>query len=255
MSIYIAFHKEYPCLTTNSTYIPIQVGRSLAPVTLPMIGDDTGENISAKNKTFNELTALYWIWKNTSDPYVGLCHYRRYFMRHNGPLIQNKLIRKTCLYPTQSVSKNNAGIGLENRLLTAAEVDSLLEKNDFIVPKAIRLQHTVEEQYQRSHSITDLYLAKQIISELAPEFIGTLDTLLSQKKLFLYNMFICRRSLFDAYMHWVFPIFTELDKRMDYSEKNAYQMRAIGFISERLFSLWLLHHQFKLKEQQLLILD
>lgn len=46
---------------------------------LPYIGDDTGDNITQKNKNYCELTAMYWIWKYDSSKIVGLCHYRRYF--------------------------------------------------------------------------------------------------------------------------------------------------------------------------------
>ena len=43
-----------------------------------MLGDDTGENISERRNTFNELTVQYWAWKNQVADYYGLCHYRRY---------------------------------------------------------------------------------------------------------------------------------------------------------------------------------
>lgn len=42
---------------------------------------NTGKNISAKNPNYCELTGLYWVWKNLSCDYIGLCHYRHYFGR------------------------------------------------------------------------------------------------------------------------------------------------------------------------------
>lgn len=49
-----------------------------------MIGDDTGENISNKNDYYNEMTAVYWAWKNYEElgnpDYIGLMHYRRHFI-------------------------------------------------------------------------------------------------------------------------------------------------------------------------------
>ena len=51
ISIYVAAHKNYnvqriPC------YIPIQVGAAINEK-LPFIGDDTGDNISAKNPHYS----------------------------------------------------------------------------------------------------------------------------------------------------------------------------------------------------------
>ena len=42
--------------------------------------DNTGENISADNPYWGELTGLYWIWKNikfNDDDIVGFCHYNK----------------------------------------------------------------------------------------------------------------------------------------------------------------------------------
>ena len=56
--VLVAAHKEYP-MPVDPLYLPVQAGRALhAP--LPYTGDDTGENISEKNKIFCELTCLYW---------------------------------------------------------------------------------------------------------------------------------------------------------------------------------------------------
>ena len=60
-------------------YYPIHVGKSLSKIDLPYLLDNTGDNISLKNKEYCELTAHYWAWKNIRDvKYIGLCHYRRY---------------------------------------------------------------------------------------------------------------------------------------------------------------------------------
>ena len=41
--------------------------------------DDTGDNISALNPWWGELTAVYWLLKNDSSPLIGNCQYRRYW--------------------------------------------------------------------------------------------------------------------------------------------------------------------------------
>ncbi len=58
---------------------PIQVGAALSEVRFPeFLYDDTGENISEKNRSYCELTAQYWAWKNVRADYYGFFHYRRY---------------------------------------------------------------------------------------------------------------------------------------------------------------------------------
>lgn len=83
VTILVCYHKDFP-VYRDPAYTPIQVGRSLSAVRLDMIGDDTGDNISAKNASFCELTAMYWAWKNLKGvDCIGLCHYRRFFDFHN----------------------------------------------------------------------------------------------------------------------------------------------------------------------------
>lgn len=48
----------------NPPYQPVQVGRAISQTELPFaVGDDTGDNISDRNRHYCELTAHYWAWK------------------------------------------------------------------------------------------------------------------------------------------------------------------------------------------------
>ena len=58
--------------------------------------DNTGENISLKNKYYGEYTFHYWFWKNslknlTPNRWTGFCAYRRFWTRNENTLtIKNK---------------------------------------------------------------------------------------------------------------------------------------------------------------------
>lgn len=76
--IIIATHKEYT-MPVSKSYTPLWVGAEVSRTYNGQYpGDNTGDNISFDNSNFNELTGLYWIWKNVDADYKGLVHYRRY---------------------------------------------------------------------------------------------------------------------------------------------------------------------------------
>ena len=75
--IYIATHKAVN-FEPMPNFALVQVGAALHDP-LPYLSDATGDNISHLNPQFCELTALYWIWKNSTEEFKGLAHYRRFF--------------------------------------------------------------------------------------------------------------------------------------------------------------------------------
>ena len=85
LKILVAYHKKSP-VVENEVFLPIHLGQGddYDYLATQMIGDDTGDNISQKNSTYNEFTAVYWAWKNYdkigNPDYIGLNHYRRFFI-------------------------------------------------------------------------------------------------------------------------------------------------------------------------------
>lgn len=62
IKILVAYHKE-STLIENEVFMPVQVGKQLSNCILEMQGDNEGDNISEKNSTYCEMTAVYWAWK------------------------------------------------------------------------------------------------------------------------------------------------------------------------------------------------
>ena len=74
-------------LPKDPVYLPLQVGKALGE-NLGYLGDDTGDHISEKNIYYGELTGQYWVAKNDTDSdYLGLCHYRRFFLNGEGRIL------------------------------------------------------------------------------------------------------------------------------------------------------------------------
>ena len=60
VKVLVAAHKNY-AMPKDDLYLPVFVGKELHPdVNQTFQGDNTGSNISTKNLTYNELTAIYW---------------------------------------------------------------------------------------------------------------------------------------------------------------------------------------------------
>ena len=57
--------------TVDPMYKYIEAGAALSEEHFEDVRDNVGTNISAKNKNYCELTALYWIWKHSTADMEG----------------------------------------------------------------------------------------------------------------------------------------------------------------------------------------
>lgn len=208
LKIYVMTHKRFEP-PKDSMYVPMQVGCALNK-RLGYAGDDTGDNISLKNKYYAELSGMYWMWKNdkTSD-YIGLCHYRRYL------------------------------IGDDNRTFSHREYEELLGRYDIIATKKVILENSYYDGFAASHNIRDLKAAGDVIKEKYPGYYDCFCNLVHENKTYFGNIFVTSKKFFDAYAGWLFDIFFEAEKRIDVEDYDDYQKRVFGFISEFLQYVWI----------------
>ena len=217
IEIYIAVHKKVEVVNKDG-YIPIHVGAE-GKEDLGFIKDNTGDNISCKNPNYCELTAMYWMWKNLNTDIVGLVHYRRYFFKN-------------------FIAKNM------NQTISKEQIERYLEKYDIILPKPYyTCKKTVEEQYAINHNIADYKKVRRIISENTPEYLECFDKVSNRRYFYNFNMFIMNKKLFDDYAKWVFYILGELEKQVNIEDYSNYNKRIYGFLSERLFNVWIEKHK------------
>lgn len=215
IKILVATHKPY-WMPSDSVYMPLHVGRE-GKTDIGFIGDNTGDNISNKNAHFCELTGLYWAWKNLHCEYIGLCHYRRYFSTGKG--------------------------AKKERIMSRFDYERLLSMYDVIVPaKRNYYIETVRSQYEHAHNKRDLDEVQQIVHEKYPMYDQAFERVMKRKRLHILNMFAMKKDLFNQYCEWLFDILFTLEKSIDISDYTPYGARVFGFLSERLFNVWLEYH-------------
>lgn len=211
---------------------PVQVGAALADVRFPgFLYDDGGENISDKNRSYCELTAQYWAWKNVQADYYGFFHYRRY-------LYSSQTARR----PYRIEAKPT--LELLDRL-GYARFEELICQHDLILPRGEDMRLPVREHYAgaRFHHRVDLERAERIVGELTPEYAPAMERYLSGSMCYFGNIFIMKRQVFDHYCQWLFPILEEFDRRTDTSGYCAQERRVDGYLAERLLGTYATHHQ------------
>lgn len=232
--ILVCYHKPFSKIE-NEILKPVQVGAELSNIDLEMQKDNTGENISVKNKYYSELTALYWLWKNSNADYKGLVHYRRFFDFGSG---NTRWINKI---PEDYAYKF---------CLNKSFLEHIFCNYDIILPmrRVISKYKSNYEQYKHKHVISDLDKVLDIIQEKYPHMYDTaVNTMKNTRETYLYNMLVTKKEIFNDYANWLFEILFILEKdiQQEVENRSEYQKRVYGFLAERLFTIYVQYMKHK----------
>lgn len=225
--ICVCYHKEFDIIK-NDVLVPIQVGASVSGIDLGILKDNTKENISEKNPYYCELTALYWLWKNSDADYKGLMHYRRLLDLSCGS------VRWYNKFPDNIA---------EILCLNNAKINSILSDYDIILPmkRIIPQSSSIYNYYKKRHYISDLDRILEIIKEKTPQIYNTaIHVLKDTKDIYLYNIFISSKEFLDGYAAWLFDILGILESEIqsEVEQRDVFQQRVYGFLAERLLTVY-----------------
>lgn len=174
--------------------------------------DDTGENISTRNKQFCELTALYWIWKHAKEDIIGMVHYRRHFIFPYDWLVR--------------FSKAGA---------------------DVILPVPLFVAPNLAENYRERHVASNWTYMMDVLKERdEAEYKRASDFFENSGLYSPCNMFIMKREVLDGLCSWLFPVLFKVQQHGGILDDN-YQNRYPGFLSERLITFYFNEHRDKYK--------
>ena len=193
----------------NSLWVPIECGAALKTEHRDdSLRDDEGGSISEWNQAYSENTGIYYIWQELPSDYVAINQYRR---------------RWTNIKP-------------------GFNADSFFEDYDAMATPCI-VPNSLEFQFKRFHSDEMYNLMKETVLEMHPEYAKSWKQHIENSQILYYsNGMMLRWRDFDSYCKFLFPILNELRKKLGWEKPEDIDNPLLfGYISERLFTLWLKH--------------
>ena len=209
--IFVIYHQPGEALNSE-IFQSICVGPKKDDFSQDFLRDDVGENIAEKNKNYNELTAIFWVFRHINEfpdtQYFGFCHYRRLFCFEG---------LKRGAYVKKDIQPKLTGI-------TNSKLEELFKDYDFIVPTPSKYK-SVKQHFEKSHNKEDLPKLLKSIEKVAPEYLESANEYLDNKLEYLYNMFVFDKNTFIAYSNFIFKVIEDFlkdgneDQRLYVSER------------------------------------
>ncbi len=257
IKIFVTYKDKHKIIETDIIK-PIQTGRAIADEIFDgMIGDDTGDNISSKNPRYNELSAQYWVWKHyeeIGDPeYIGFMHYRRHFLFDESKQKPNeKWLENSFAYKYDTITEDYM------EFLKSASIEDAIKESDIIVPKIYDYSSTSISNLKKDWSflpqqkMEHFYLLFDIIKQIFPEYSEIAESVKNGHVKYLCNMFIMKKSIFNEYCNFLYPILSKMDESVDSSMFSAQASRFLGYCGELILTIFLLKKKseklFRIKE-------
>ena len=244
--------KEFSFLD-DEVVTPLQVGAANGK-DVCALKDNTGDNVSGANYFYIENTGTYWIWKNVKDAkYKGQMQYRR---------------------PLSGVTSgmNFEEVFSKYDVITCEPFHHPSHKTPTKEEPMVIPADTVEEGYAFSNCLDDLLILEMVIMMYYPDYYGDYVKYIKKgPNLYYSNGFVMKSEDYDRYCEFLFNCLNgylnladihsekelidhvkynmEVGKYKRYSGLNGVPPEAIrwqcsigGFLSERLWTLWLLHN-------------
>lgn len=224
LSIIVCNHKALDREPLKYPYIDVcNVSEGLKPDGYFYYDSDADINISQFNSQYCELSQLYSFWtSNLFTEYFGLCHYRRFFLleEKNDSLVE--------------IDFNS----YEEYIYNINPLESF--DYDLVAPNEINLDsHSVFSQFESIHP--NLLPIFEEACKVFDKYSGLKDSLMWFKNTNILtpcNMFIAKKAIVNHWCSVLFPTLFEVQRNININ-LEGYDLRWAGFISERLFTLYI----------------
>lgn len=233
VEIYILTHKKIVEPYDKKLYKPLLNGSINAENDFGYIRDDSGDNISALNDYYGELSGEYWAWKHSDADIIGFCHYRRWYAK-----------------------------GLNLKKITKEDIIKDLNKYDIILPHELNFKQTLYD-IQKETDITqpnydatyeDYLKVDEVLEKFFPDYVKYYREVMNGKKMWAYTIFISTRETANKYFSWLFDVLDKLNEELDIEkyDRKYRDPRIFAFIAERLLTVYVIKNKLKVKQYETL---
>ena len=199
-------HRDKP-LSTRPALLEfehtIQAGAAITGERIATIADNTGDNISERNQQYCEITATYWVWKNTQHQWKGIEHYRRHL--------------------------------LVQPIMLTDDTDAILPLPYICYPNTLT-------QFRRFVGEDVVQALLHALKYLHPDEYDDYVNILCGRYQYTYNLVCARESVLNDYCSWFFRI-TEYMETLDDTVPDMKNTRALSYVAEVLTNIYFMSHK------------
>ena len=238
----LCLHNELLDVVKKLNYIPVGLGENLFDS--EWIKDDTGTNISEKNKFYSEHSFHYWFWKNKIDKiedneWIGFCAYRRFWANKN--YSENKTIYENVLQEIPDEWSNYDTILGDKMDLTHLKFMKVSKYGKLALlrnPKAIfKKGRSIRFQFDMHHGNGLIDRATKL---LKPEDRDEFNSYIRNNTSFNQGVtFICRsKKIMKKYYETIFDWLYKCEKEFGFDLEGYNKVRLYAYLAERFLPYW-----------------
>ena len=244
------------CITLNPehlekikkmNYLPVGLGDQF--FSKSWFKDNTGLNISNKNKFYGEYTFHYWIWKNylnsLNEGWIGFCQYRKFWGEKKID-IDNLSFEKLNEFSLKKIPDkflDYESILGEPFYVNQFKFSKFLKKGfkKFISSPSLlfdKNKRSIKFHFDLFHGNGNLDKAIQLLEDNDREdFRQFVEKNVSFNP---HNMFICKsKKILEDYYKSIFPWLQRCEEEFGFDNLRGYGLQRIyGFLAERYMSFW-----------------
>ena len=229
------------------SYLPVGLGDK--KYSSEWFRDNTGINISNKNKSYGEYTFHYWLWKNyldkIDDGWVGFCQYRKFWLKDNNNNSVSSLadLKEIVLNEIPKDYLQFESIIGEATFINKFRLSKFIKHNFKTMIKSPSLffdksKRNLKFHFDLWHGHGNLERAINLLgNEDKVDFTNFMNKNVSFNP---HNMFICKSTkILSKYYENIFPWLEKCENEFKDTKLDGYGgTRLYGFLAERYMSYW-----------------